>query len=108
MKDIEFHPAALKTIKKFPDTIKKELGKTFRDLQKGDKLSMPLSKPIKQVAKGVEELRVKDSSGIYRVFYITRLQGRIIIFHAFTKKTQKTPLKEISTGQKRLKELLDG
>lgn len=108
VKDVEFHPAALKAIKKFPEPIKKELGKAIRDLQKGENLSMPLSRPMKSVGKGVEELRVKDASGIYRTFYLTRLKDRIVVFHAFMKKTQKTSQKEISTGQKRLKELVDG
>ena len=107
MKDIEFHPAALKAIKKFPDLVKKELGARIKGLQRGDKLSMPLSRPLKQVGRGVEELRIKDASGIYRAFYLTRLKGRIIVFHAFMKKTQKTLQKEISTGQRRLKELSD-
>jgi len=68
VKDVEFHPAALKTIKKFPVEIKKEIGKAVRELQKGIKLSMPLSRAMKSVGLGVEELRIKDGSGLYRVF----------------------------------------
>jgi len=45
--------------------------------------------------KGVEEIRVKDASGIYRVFYLTRLNDRIMVFHAFIKKARKTPLKKL-------------
>jgi phage-related protein len=59
------------------------------------------------VAAGAEELRVKDRSGAYRVFYYTRLADSVFIFHAFAKKTQKTPLQEIALAQKRLKEMLD-
>lgn len=67
---------------------------------------MPLSKPMRSVGQGCEELRVKDSSGIYRVFYFTREAGRILVFHAFVKKTQKTPQHEIELGKKRLREML--
>ena len=52
------------------------------------------------VAPAVEELRVKDRSGAYRVFYYTRLADSILIFHAFAKKTQKTPPHQIALGQK--------
>jgi phage-related protein len=57
--------------------------------------------------RGVEELRIKDRSGAYRVFYYTRLADSVLIFHAFSKKTQKTPPHEIALAQKRLKEILD-
>ena len=67
---------------------------------------MPLSRPMPSVAAGVEELRVKDRSGAYRVFYHTRLADSVLIFHAFAKKTQKTPPHEIALAQKRLREML--
>jgi phage-related protein len=66
-----------------------------------------LSRPITSVASGVEELLVRDRSGAYRVFYYTKLADSVLIFHAFVKKTQKTPPQEIALGQKRLKEMLD-
>ena len=69
---------------------------------------MPLSRPVKSVGSGVEEIRSKDSSGIYRIFYLARMKDRIIIFHAFIKKTQKTPKKDIITAKNRLKEVLNG
>jgi len=38
----------------------------------GEKLSMPLLRHTASVASGVEELRVRDRSGAYRVFYSAR------------------------------------
>ena len=108
MKSVDFHPAALKTIRGFPINVRKVIGQAILELQKGEKLSMPLSRPVKSVGSGVEEIRSKDSNGIYRTFYLARLRDRIIVFHAFVKKTQKTPKKEIKTVKKRLKEVLDG
>lgn len=107
MKPAVFHPSARATLQDFPIEVRRELGKAIYDLQKGHKLAMPLSKPIVSVGKGVEELRVKDSSGAYRVFYFARMASAILVFHAFQKKTQKTPKHEIELGRKRLKELLD-
>ena len=59
------------------------------------------------VAVGVNELRMRDRSGIYRVFYYTKVADLVLIFHAFTKKTQKTPQHEMRLAQERLKEMLD-
>ena len=68
---------------------------------------MPNSRPMPVVAAGVSELRVTDDDGIYRVFYSTTSTPGILVFHAFVKKTQRTPPLEIELARKRLKELLD-
>jgi len=36
------------------------------------------------------------------------MKDRIIVFHAFVKKTQRIPQKEIKTAKKRLKEVIYG
>jgi len=58
------------------------------------------------VAAGVSDLRVKGEDGSYRAFYYTASPQGILVFHAFVKKTQRTPLLEIELARKRLKELL--
>ena len=107
MKPAVFHLKAQVAIRGFPEGVRRELGKIIFDLQKGEKLSMPLSRPMPSVAAGVEELRVKDRSGAYRVFYYTRLADSVLIFHAFVKKTQRTPQHEIALARNRLREMLD-
>jgi phage-related protein len=77
------------------------------DLQNGDQLGMPLSRPIPSVANGVSELRMRDRDGIYRAFYYTQSPRGILVLHAFAKRTQATPKREFDLGKKRLKELLD-
>ncbi|MDQ6653012.1 MAG: type II toxin-antitoxin system RelE/ParE family toxin [Acidobacteriota bacterium] len=67
---------------------------------------MPLSRPMRSIGQGVEELRIRDREGAYRVFYFTRFAEAILIFHAFVKKTMKTPPSEIELARKRLKEML--
>lgn len=77
------------------------------NLQSGANLTVPLSRSMSSVAAGVNELRIRDRAGIYRVFYYTKVADLVLIFHAFVKKTQKTPQSEIALAQERLKELLD-
>ncbi len=107
MKPARFHRTARSVIREFPEEIRRELGKAIFDLQKGEKLGMPLSPTMPSVGAGVEELRRKDRSGAYRVFCLARFADEVLVFHAFTKKTARTPHHEIDTGKKRLKELLD-
>lgn len=76
-------------------------------LQAGKTLGEPQSKPMRIIHKNAYELRVKDGKGVYRVIYVLIKDNEILIPHAFIKKTQKTPKKEIELSIKRLKELLD-
>jgi phage-related protein len=102
-----FHPSARETIRSFPVEVRKELGKAIFDLQRGHILAMPLSRPMPSVAIGVEELRIRDRAGIFRVFCYARLARGVLVFHAFTKKTAQTPRNQLALGKKRLKELLN-
>ncbi len=69
---------------------------------------MPVARSMPTVAPGVSELRVKGEDGVFRVFYFTATRKGILVFHAFAKKTQRTPPLEIELAKKRLKELLNG
>jgi phage-related protein len=42
------------------------------------------------------------------VFYFVKLTEAIVVFHAFQKKTQKTPSRELAIGRQRLNEVLHG
>ena len=74
-------------------------------LAEGENLGMPVSRPMPVVEHGVHELRIKDHTGQFRVFYFTKDASAILVFHLFKKKTQETPSQEIETGKKRLKEM---
>jgi phage-related protein len=67
---------------------------------------MPLSRPMPSLVSGAAELRIRDRSGIYRVFYYTSSPRGILVFHAFVKKTRVTPKRELDLGRKRLRELI--
>jgi phage-related protein len=100
------HPAARTAIRLFPVEVRRELGKAIFDLQKGEVLTMPLSRPMPVVAAGVAELRLRDRAGIYRAFYYTQSARGVLVFHAFVKKTQSTPAREMELGRKRFQEML--
>jgi phage-related protein len=101
------HIRAREAIREFPDAARLSVGHAIWELQRGMRLGMPLSRPMNAVAPGVEEIRIRDANGAYRVFYYLRNARGVLIFHAFVKKSQKTPQDEIETGRRRLRELLN-
>jgi len=59
------------------------------------------------MGEGLFELRLKAAEGIARVFYCTIVGKKIVILHQFTKKSEKTPPRELTVARRRLKEVKD-
>ena len=93
-------------ISNLPTEIKEYLADALARLQEGHNLSMPLSRPMPSIGRGVHELRLKDKSGIYRVIYFVKTKSNIYLLHSFKKKTNKTPKESIETAKNRLKGVL--
>ena len=66
---------------------------------------MPHSKAM---GDGLFELRPRGREGIGRVFYCFVIGQRIVILHAFIKKTAETPEREMKIPRKRMKEVQNG
>ena len=47
-------------------------------------------KPFDDVGAGTQEIRIKDTSGIYRVMYLAKFEEAIYVLHCFQKKTRAT------------------
>lgn len=60
---------------------------------------------VKHLQDKLWEMRVKGRDGIARAIYVTASGKRLVIVHAFRKKTQKTPKQVIRLALDRLKEL---
>ena len=90
-------------IETFPDGIR---ARTFALFQRMEIVGSLLPNELtKAVGDGLFELRAKAKEGIGRTFYCTQIGRRIVVLHAFVKKTQKTPPKELKLARSRLKEL---
>ncbi|MBZ5612304.1 MAG: type II toxin-antitoxin system RelE/ParE family toxin [Acidobacteriia bacterium] len=107
MRPIVFHPKARDAIRRFPKEARDRLGRGLYRLQAGEQIAMPNSRPMPAVVSRVSELRLKGEDGIFRVFYYTASPRGVLVFHAFVKKTQRTPPLEIELARKRLQELLN-
>jgi len=101
-----FNERVLSEIEKWPDGILADYARLVELLMEfGPNLKMPHSKAL---GKGLFELRPKGKEGIGRTFYCYLVGQRIIILHAFIKKTQETPENEIKIARKRVKEVQNG
>jgi phage-related protein len=54
---------------------------------------------VKKLDNEINEIRSKASSNIQRALYFHIKNNQYIITHGFTKKTQKTPIKEIERAK---------
>ncbi len=106
MKLVRVDRATDKFIKTLSVKAQKQWLIAMADLQHGFNIPMPRSRPMNVVSMGVSELRLKDRYGVYRIFYYLKLKNEILVFYAFQKKTQQTPLEEIETARGRLRRLL--
>lgn len=92
-----------KTIMSFPPGIQaRYIHLTQRMVLFGPDLGMPHSRAM---GKGLFELRLKGKEGIGRVFFCALSGRRIIMLHAFIKKSAKTPANELKVARARLKEM---
>ena len=69
----------------------------------GPNLGMPHTRAL---GTGLFEIRAKAEEGIGRVFFCTMVGRKIIIFHSFIKKTDKTPKRELDIALTRQKEVI--
>ena len=99
MKKIQFLGDSLKNLREFPEDAKHDVGYQLDKVQRGEQLDD--FKPMPSIGKGVEEIRVRDDSGIYRVIYTARLADGVYVLHAFQKKTQTTAKRDIALACKR-------
>ena len=83
-----------------------EAGFLLRQLQRGELLSMPQSRPMPSIGPRCHELRINDIDGTWRLVYRID-KDAIVILEIFAKKSGKTPKSVIELCRKRLKEYQD-
>jgi phage-related protein len=60
---------------------------------------------VKHLEGKLWEMRMKGRDGIARAIYVTALGERVVVLHAFAKKTQKTPTRALEIARTRAKEV---
>jgi len=66
----------------------------------------PISRPlVGAIGDGLYEVRTSHDKNIYRVFFCIH-ENNMVLLHAFQKKTQQLPDKELKLARKRQKEVM--
>jgi phage-related protein len=65
-------------------------------------VGMPHVRPL---GEKLWEMRLTGSAGIGRAIYTAASGQRLIVLHAFVKKTQKTPQRAIDAARRRMREI---
>lgn len=104
IKQISFRGSSLDDLRDFPENARREAGHQLDKVQRGIEPSD--WKSMSTVGRGVREIRIRDSSGAFRVIYLTKFHDVIYVLHCFQKKTQQTNKADIDLAAKRYKDLV--
>lgn len=61
---------------------------------------------MNSVGQGVQEIRIRDAAGAFRVMYIAKLSAAIYVLHCFQKKTGKTRKADVALAARRYRDLI--
>ena len=104
MKPVEFLGDSLECLRDFPSDARQDAGWQLELVQRGKQPSD--FKPMPAIGKGVEEIRIWDDAGTFRVIYTARLADAVYVLHAFQKKSQTTAKRDIDTAKARFAQLM--
>jgi phage-related protein len=86
----------------FSAAARMEAGFLLRQLQRGEELRLPHSRPMPGIGRRCHELRIQDENRTWRIVH--RIDDdAIVILDVFAKKDRTTPRHIIDTCRKRIK-----
>lgn len=104
-KPIAWRGSSLIDVRDFPDDARTEAGYQLHLLQQG---KQPDDwKPMSTVGGGVYEIRIHTAAE-YRVLVVTKFSEALYVLHAFEKKSQKTPNRDLELARRRYHDLIVG
>lgn len=101
---VVYHPNALQELADQPDDIVAHLTRIVVLVAEHGPERVP-GKLVKHIDGELWEFRLSGRDRIARAFYVTRRGLRVLILRVFTKKTQKTPRREIKLALARAEEI---
>jgi len=104
MKPIHFLGDSLKRLRDFPESARSNAGYQLDQVQRG--VQPDDFKPMPSIGRGVEEIRVWDERGTYRVIYTARFSDAVYVLHAFQKKTRTASDRDREIAKRRFSDLL--
>jgi phage-related protein len=102
-KPLHFVGSSHDDLKAFPDEARRDAGFNLDFVQRG--LEPSNWKPMKTVGPGVNEIRVRDATGAFRVIYLATRPEGVYVLHCFQKKTPKTRKTDIDLAARRFDQI---
>jgi phage-related protein len=96
-KPIDWVGKSFQTLKEFQEEARREAGFQLRLVQQG--IEPEDWKPMSSIGLGVMEIRIHEPHE-HRIIYVAKFPEAVYVLHAFEKKTQKTPQRDIETARK--------
>jgi phage-related protein len=103
-KPIEFLGTALDDLRAFPSAARREAGYQLDQVQNGQEPDD--WKAMNSIGQGVQEIRIRDAAGIFRVIYVAKFADAVYVLHCFQKKAMKTSKSDLDLAGKRYRDLL--
>jgi len=104
VKDVAFLGDSLDVLRSFPERARRMAGFQLERVQRG--LEPFDWKPMTSIGPGVQEIRIRDEHGAFRVIYLARMSDAVYVLHCFQKKTQRTSQRDLDVARRRLNELM--
>jgi phage-related protein len=104
MKPVHFVGTSREDLRELPEPVQETAGFQLFKVQQGKEPDD--WKPMTTVGPGIQELRVQDESGAYRVFYVAKFREAVYVLHVFEKRSQKTARADLALGKNRYADLL--
>jgi len=98
-KEIRWVGSAYDDLLEFPVEPRRDAGFQLSKIQSG--LDPEDWKPFGEVGAGVREIRIRDSSGVFRVMYVAKFEEAVYVLHCFQKKTQTTSKRDKEIAEAR-------
>lgn len=103
-KPVVFRGSALDDLRSFPLIARREAGHQLDQVQNGKEPDD--WKPMNSIGPGVQEIRIRDAAGAFRVIYVAKFADAVYVLHCFQKKTEKTSKMDLDISTKRYRDLL--
>jgi phage-related protein len=102
-KPVEFRGSSLHDLRAFPDSARHEAGHQIDLVQQG----YPADdwKPMQTIGAGVQEIRIREAAGAFRVIYVAKFADAVYVLHCFKKTTRKTSKTDLELAARRYREL---
>jgi phage-related protein len=103
MKPVNWLGNSKKDLIAFPEDARRQAGFQLDKVQRGE--SPDNWKPMSSIGHGVQEIRISEKSGAFRVIYVANISDQLYVLHCFQKKEEKTSQHDFELARQRFKSI---